>query len=93
MSFDYQLHIFHSPQFQSVVDEAIKFFSKTPAHKLPSPSSFIGTGVYGLYYTGDYKLYTEVANSNRKACVQPIYVGKAVPPGWRTARSVVFLNR
>jgi hypothetical protein len=87
MDFDYQLHIFHSAQFQSVVDAAITFFDGTPVHTLPPPSSFIGTGVYALYYIGNFELYEEIAHSNRNICVKPVYVGKAVPPGWRTARS------
>lgn len=29
---DYQLHTFHSPEFQNVVDDAIGFFNNTPAH-------------------------------------------------------------
>jgi len=85
--FDPNLHVFHSPAFQSVVDDAIKFFVQTPIHPLPPPAQFIGSGVYGLYYHGGYELYAPIANMNREACVQPIYVGKAVPPGWRTARA------
>jgi hypothetical protein len=87
MSFDCRRHVFHSPQFHSVVDEAIKFFNNTPAHNLVPPDAFAGTGVYGLYYAGDYELYAEISRANQRGCVQPIYVGKAVPPGWRTARS------
>ena len=85
-NFDANLHVFHSPKFQSVVDDAIKFFMETPLHRLLPPSRFIGSGIYGLYYIGRYGLYAKIANLNRDACVQPIYVGKAVPPGWRTAR-------
>ena len=87
MDFDYQLHVFHSAQFRTVVHEAIAFYEGTPVHELPPPSSFIGTGVYGLYYVGAFSLYEEIARPNREARVTPIYVGKAVPPGWRTARS------
>jgi hypothetical protein len=87
MSFDYDRHVFHSPQFKGVVDEAISFFAKTPVHKLPPRDDFPGNGVYALYYTGDYELYTKVSASNKVTATQPIYVGKAVPPGWRTARS------
>jgi hypothetical protein len=87
VDFDYSLHIFHSPKFQSIVDEAIKFFTETPVHRLPPPSRFIGSGVYGSYYVGDYELYAKTANLNRETCAHPIYVGKAVPPGWRTART------
>jgi hypothetical protein len=87
MSFDYRLHVLHSPRFQSVVDEAVRFYDNTPVHELPPSGSFVGTGVYGLYYVGDYELYARVTGLNREECVQPIYVGKAVPSGWRTARS------
>ncbi len=87
MDFDHRRHVFHSPKFQSVVDDAIRFFTETPVHRLPPPSRFIGAGVYALYYMGDYKLYARIADANRDACVLPVYVGKAVPPGWRTARA------
>lgn len=86
MNFDYSLHIFRSPQFRSVVDEAVEFFLKTPVHKLSPLSDFPGTGVYALYYTGSYELYASVSALNQMGATQPIYVGKAVPPGWRTAR-------
>jgi Eco29kI restriction endonuclease len=87
MDFDYSLHIFRSPKFQSVVNEAIEFFVETPLHRLPPPNQFLGPGVYGLYYIGVYELYAKISELNRSTCVQPIYVGKAVPPGWRTART------
>jgi len=87
VSFDYRLHIFRSPLFQGVVNEAIEFFNRTPVYELPPPDSFAGTGVYGLYYIGGYELYAEIARLNQRNCVRPIYVGKAVPPGWRAARS------
>ena len=87
MDFDYSLHIFRSPKFQSVVNEAIEFFVKTPIHRLLPPNQFLGSGVYGLYYVGAYELYAKISELNRSTCVQPIYLGKAVPPGWRTART------
>ncbi|GAB4544646.1 MAG: hypothetical protein Kow0063_38440 [Anaerolineae bacterium] len=31
-------------------------------------------------------MYSKIADLNREVCVHPIYVGKAVPWGWRTAR-------
>lgn len=87
MDFDYNLHVFRSPKFQSVVNEAIEFFAQTPLHRLPPPSHFLGPGVYELYYVGTYELYAKIAELNQDTCVQPIYVGKAVPLGWRTART------
>lgn len=86
MSFDYNLHVFHSPKFQSVVNDAITFFDTTPVHVLPPPGQFIGPGVYGLYYHGGYEAYTRIATRNQDTYLQPIYIGKAVPPGWRTGR-------
>ncbi len=85
-SFDFSAHIFRSSKFRSVVNDAIQFFIETPVHNLPPPGRSIGPGVYALYYVGTFELYTKIANLNKEKCTQPIYVGKAVPPGWRTAR-------
>lgn len=85
--FDYGLHTFRSPKFQSVVEDAIGFFATTPSYPLPPTAPFIGSGVYGIYYLGNHELYLKIAIINRETQVQPIYVGKAAPPGWRTARS------
>jgi hypothetical protein len=89
---DLNLHIFHLPQLQGPVNKAITFFTETPVHVLPPPSSFVGSGVYGLYYVGGYELYSEIASLNRQGCTQPIYVGKTVPQGWRTARTTKAQN-
>ena len=88
MTFDLNLHVFHSPQFQGVVDEAVKFFISTPLCQLPPSNRFIGTGVYGLYYFGHFELYAKMAEMNRGGSTLPIYIGKAVPSGWRAARAV-----
>jgi hypothetical protein len=87
MKFDPNEHIFKSPKVHAIIDEAITFLNQTPPYSLPLPESFIGTGVYSLYYLGDYGLYKKIATANTLECTQPIYVGKAVPKGWRTARA------
>lgn len=87
MDVDLQLHTFRSPEVESVVQDAIRFFAQTPVHPLPPPGPFAGTGVYALYYSGDLPLYEHVAAANKHGCVLPIYVGKAVPHGWRTGRT------
>lgn len=87
MDFDYSRHIFRSPGFQGIVDTAIEFLEGTPVYQLPPPEKFVGSGVYCLYYIGDCDLYAPLSDLNHDALVQPIYVGKAVPPGWRTGRS------
>ena len=85
--FDYDLHVFKSLEFESVVKKAVEFFTQTPVHILPSPHRFSGPGVYGLYYIGDFDLYTPIVERNRQGITQPIYIGKAVAPGTRTART------
>ena len=84
--FDPSLHTFHSPKLQSVVSDAISFFGQTPVYPLPPEVLFSGCGVYALYYSGDFPLYSKIAEANRLSSDKPIYVGKAVAPGWRTAR-------
>lgn len=84
--FDYNEHVFRSPKFRSVVDEATDFFIQTPLQLLPPPARFTGGGVYALYYLGEYELYSNLSELNQQDCKHPIYVGKAVPPGWRTGR-------
>ena len=56
-------------------------------HRLPPPEKFLGTGIYALYYTGKSHPYSKFSELNRLAYDFPIYLGKAVPKGWRQARS------
>lgn len=79
-------HTFRSPKFKSVVKEAVEFLSKTPVHPLPPATGFVGVGVYVLYYLGSFDHYSHIARQNQQDYRQPIYIGKAVPAGWRTAR-------
>ena len=55
-----------------------------PPVRLPMPERFPGPGVYALFYDGDYESYAPLRSAD---ATQPIYVGKAVPPGARTGRS------
>jgi hypothetical protein len=94
---DYSLHTFRSPHFQRELDKAIIFFEITPTYKLPSPNTttpgpnepppFTGPGAYALYYRGDCAIYAPLTRLNQFACSHPIYVGTAVPPGWRKGRA------
>ena len=55
-----------------------------PISVLPPSGTFIGAGIYALYYTGSFPPYRKVEERNAEDkwdC--PIYVGKAVPPGAR----------
>ncbi len=52
---------------------------------LPPEESFVGAGLYAIYYIGkSFKPYEPIAKKNRDGLFQwPIYVGKAVPAGAR----------
>jgi hypothetical protein len=55
--FDRKKHIYKSEAFVELVKDAIRFFNGTPVHSLPPAETFLGTGVYALYYTGQNPLY------------------------------------
>lgn len=50
---------------------------------LPPADRFEGAGIYAIYYTGGFKLYKAIADSQ---CSVPIYVGRALPPGARQGK-------
>ena len=85
-SFDRNKHIYKNDAFLELVKDAVRFFNGTPVHTLPPPESFFGTGVYALYYTGKLDIYKKYGELNRLSYNFPIYVGKAVPKGWRQSR-------
>lgn len=84
--FDRKEHTYKNDAFGELVKDAVRFFNGTPVHEMPPSERFLGTGVYALYYTGDHPLYKKYAEINRLSYGHPIYVGKAVPKGWRQAR-------
>lgn len=85
-AFERSEHVYKSTAFAELVKDAVRFFNGTPVHPLPPSEAFLGTGVYALYYIGKNPLYKRYAVLNRLSYAYPIYVGKAVPKGWRQAR-------
>jgi hypothetical protein len=85
--FDRTEHVYRNDAFAELVKDAVRFFNGTPVLTLPPPVSFLGRGVYAIYYTGSNPLYARYAELNRTAYEFPIYVGKAVPKGWRQSRA------
>lgn len=82
-------HVYANSQFWEVLKDAMRFFHGTPVLPLPPPKSFDGAGVYAIYCvakSGLYRTYGE--RLNRTAYDVPIYVGSAVPRGWRQNRVV-----
>lgn len=84
--FDRSKHVYRNDAFAELVKDAVRFFNGTPVHTLPPPERFFGTGVYAIYYTGDNEHYSKYRELNRLSYDYPIYVGKAVPKGWRQSR-------
>jgi hypothetical protein len=84
--FDRSEHVYKNEHFAEIVKDAVRFFNGTPVHQLSLPAKFRGTGVYALYYTGRTGIYRAYGKLNRTSYGYPIYVGKAVPKGWRQAR-------
>lgn len=85
--FEREKHIFRSHAFDEIIKDTIRFFNGTPVHQLPPPVKFHGVGVYAIYYVGDSKYYEDLYKENRLEFRMPIYVGKAVPSGWRQGRA------
>lgn len=82
-------HIYRSESFVELIEDAVEFMINTPFEKLPPEAKFAGGGVYALYYNGDFPQYKKIYS---KKSDLPIYVGKAVLPGWRQGRGSVKEN-
>jgi len=51
---------------------------------LPPENTFVGAGIYAIYYAGSLTPYKKISELNSGGRFQaPIYVGKAIPPGAR----------
>lgn len=88
-TFDRSKHVFYSPEFDELIKDTIRFFNGTPVQPLPPSESFDGAGVYALYFIGRDGIYSKFHEINRLDYRLPIYVGKAVPRGWRQGRTDV----
>lgn len=56
----------------------------SPVHALPPGKTFVGAGIYAIYYVGAFPAYKPTSVRNRGQRFElPIYVGKAVPAGAR----------
>jgi len=86
--FDREKHVYRNSEFAEILKDAVLFFHGTPVFAIPPPQTFVGAGVYALYYLGKSGIYSKFGNEiNRTAYNVPIYVGKAVPDGWRQSRN------
>lgn len=80
-------HVYQNNAFSEILKDAVRFFHGTPVFPLPPPEKFTGAGVYAIYCLSRSGLYSKFGNEvNRTSYSTPIYVGKAVPQGWRQSR-------
>ena len=84
--FNIEDHVYRSPDLPRVVSEAVDHFVRTPIRRSFPEIRFGGVGVYALYYIGSFTPYALISQQATTESTIPIYVGKAVPPGWRTGR-------
>ncbi len=85
-TFERKKHVYRSRDFEEIIKDTIRFFNGTPVLPIPAPERFHGTGVYALYCIAKTGVYRDFHEINRTSYSMPIYVGKAVPAGWRQAR-------
>lgn len=69
-------------QLASVLGPAFDAFVASPVHQLSAVPNFVGSGVYGIYLLDS----TGTVYEGRVQSTRPIYIGKAVPTGWRQGR-------
>ncbi|MCA9995521.1 MAG: Eco29kI family restriction endonuclease [Anaerolineales bacterium] len=81
-------HVYTSPDFVGIIQDMAQFFDATPLHPVIPFERFHGTGVYAIYCLAQTGLYAKYHLVNRVNCTTPVYVGKAVPKGWRQARTI-----
>jgi len=87
-TFDREKHVYKDDKLSEVLQQAVQFFNSTPALKLPLKKTFRGAGVYALYYVGKKGVYAPYGTLiNQYEFNEPIYIGKADPPGKRQSRS------
>lgn len=65
---------------ESIIESLTAKLFEQPLLPLP-PEPFYGAGVYALYYFGPFQPYAPISGKYQQANHQPIYVGKADPPG------------
>ena len=69
--------------YENLMAGLVVHFERQPRVRLRDSTDAPGPGIYALFYDGDFDSYERIAGTS-----QPIYVGKAVPPGSRRGTAV-----
>jgi len=75
----------HDPlDLRTLAENMVKVVLEQPLLPLASLEPFDGSGIYVIYYTGDFPPYQPIATENRnQQWRRPIYVGEATRKGGR----------
>lgn len=73
---------FVSRRFEKILYKAVKHLEASPKQLFTNQEDIEGNGVYAIYYDGAYEMYDWLVDETGA----PIYIGKAVPKGWRSSR-------
>lgn len=68
--------------YPNLTKSCVEELLRRPLHPLPLTKSFLGAGIYALFYKGNFAPYQHERIQSIDA-MRPIYVGKAVPAGAR----------
>jgi hypothetical protein len=74
-----QSEVYDPLNYDNIARSVVTALFERPLQPLP-PSRFAGSGVYALYYQGDFPAYARLTWDPGS---EPIYVGKAIPAGAR----------
>ena len=69
--------------YENLMAGVALYFSQRPIERLDRVEVAEGPGIYALSYAGELPVYQSIPGTD-----SPIYVGKAVPKGWRKGESV-----
>lgn len=69
---------------QTLAESMVRVVLEQPVHRLGELKPFEGSGIYVIYYTGNFEAYQPIAAANRNGKWEhPIYVGEATRRGAR----------
>jgi hypothetical protein len=81
-------HIYMDRSFNQWLVEAAQYFYGTPLRTWDNIERMQGAGVYSLYiHDTEHPIYGILAKQHIAHKAHPIYVGKAVPKGWRQGKT------
>lgn len=79
---------FNPLDMRNLAESIVNALDEVEPQPLGELVRFEGAGIYALYYHGPFEAYSLLTEQNRDSSREPIYIGKAVPPGGRRGIAV-----